>query len=326
MALLLMSGCSAQPSALLLLPVTGASEDFQVREYPIVEQSTDSPTHASFQQRVQTAVAGQQAGWQFPGQQEVIDAPNRALLPFGYYLDHNPTPPFSGYALYQNEYLIQRDIARFWPVSLKEQRSTGEKTDGNFLLAFETINGEKLVASLDGIRPWPAQSQTSQESAVRTPPVYFGDQVAFAETVGSEVSVYAGSGVLYTASLPVGGSAVSYSNLHTWGQSTTGDQSHWVLEFDGHVIVDGQDFNQTNNYNEVFSWQVVGGKPFFFFTRDGLTHLNYAGRDLLYTYDQVIHGGSGEAALYNPGSSDQLVWFYALRDGLWYYVEAGADP
>jgi hypothetical protein len=29
----------------------------------------------------------------------------------------------------------------------------------------------------------------------------------------------------------------------------------------------------------------------------------------------------GETSIFNPGSDGHIAWFYALRDGLWYYVE-----
>lgn len=69
--------------------------------------------------------------------------------------------------------------------------------------------------------------------------------------------------------------------------------------------------------------QEIGGEPLVLYHRDRLAQLSYAGQELAYTYDAVMYAGGPESAMYNPGSSGRLMWFYALRDGLWYYVEAG---
>lgn len=312
--LITITGCATPPSAYTLLPVTGKPGAFQVHEYAIVEQSIDNPNHAEFQQRVQAIVSASQSGWHFPGQENSLEGPNRTLAPFGFHLTPNPTPPFSAYALYRDNVLVQRDIIHFWPVS------THEGSDGNnFMLAFQTMKGDKLVASLDGIRPWPKTANGADPNAA-TPPVFYGDQIAFAETNHDEITVYAGLGKLYSGAAPQSvktGTPAHTSDLHTWGKD------HWALELAGDVIVDGVDLNANKNYQQVFNWQLINNQPFYFFTRGDIIRMNYAGEALPYTYDQVIHDQTGQTAMFNPGSNDQIVWFYALRDGLWYYVEAG---
>lgn len=314
LALTTLYGCAAPPSALFLLPVTGTSNTFQVHEYAIAEQSKDNPNHLEFQQRVQAEVTAQQAGWHFPSPQDAIKGPNEILNAFGYALETNPSPPFSGYALYHENHLIQRDIANFWPVSI----SNGME-ERNFLFSFETMNGEKLVANADGIHPWPNNTgNTTRQPESRTPPVYLGNQVAYAESAGGEVSVYAGSGLLYSANAGMGKQAQS---LQSWTDAS-GSQ-HWGLEVDRHLVIDGIDLNQTHGYDAIFNWQLIDGQPFYFYQKNGAVHLNYAGQDLPYNYDQIVHENTGELTIYNPGSTDHIIWFYALRDGLWYYVEAG---
>ena len=39
-------------------------------------------------------------------------------------------------------------------------------------------------------------------------------------------------------------------------------------------------------------------------------------------YDEVIHGECC-GGMNNPRSSEHMVWFYARREGKWYYVEIG---
>jgi hypothetical protein len=73
-----------------------------------------------------------------------------------------------------------------------------------------------------------------------------------------------------------------------------------------------------------FGSQTLSGQPLQFVANSdsgSQVRLHYAGSDLPYVYDSVIHGQTGETAVFNPGSSGSIAWFYALRDGLWYYVE-----
>jgi len=69
--------------------------------------------------------------------------------------------------------------------------------------------------------------------------------------------------------------------------------------------------------------QEIEGKTLALYHRERLVHLSYDGGELHNTYDAVVYAGGPESAMYNPDASGRLMWFYALRDGLWYYVEAG---
>ena len=47
------------------------------------------------------------------------------------------------------------------------------------------------------------------------------------------------------------------------------------------------------------------------------------GEALPYQYDEVVHYDCCEAAAFNVAGNERMVWFHALRDGIWYYVEMG---
>jgi dipeptidyl aminopeptidase/acylaminoacyl peptidase len=89
------------------------------------------------------------------------------------------------------------------------------------------------------------------------------------------------------------------------------------------VVIDGVDLAKQMGAARVYELHVLDGRPIYFYERDGITRMNFDGRDLPYRYDQVVSGNSGELSVFNPGASGRMVWFYALRDGTWYYVEAG---
>ncbi len=271
MLCLFLISCSvpvAAPMSPAAIPVTGSGGAFQVHEYALVEASTDNPSHVEFQQRAITVVTASRSPWSFLGAGDIFQAPNQAMAPYGYHLAANPTPPFSGFALYHGAQLVQRDIARFSPVSVKDTSNGDDRSD--FTFPFVTISGKKFVANINGIQPLPGQDQTVS----RIP--NYGNAIAYTNTVGSEAGLLTGT-LLADEEIPPG----------------------------------------------AYGFQDVAGQPLYFYPGGDLVHLNYAGRDLAYTYDRVIHDNTGSLAIFNPGGTGQISWFYALRDGLWYYVEAG---
>ncbi len=52
-------------------------------------------------------------------------------------------------------------------------------------------------------------------------------------------------------------------------------------------------------------------------------YISYNGKTYSNTYDEVIHYKCCEPAAFNISNNENMVWFYALKNGFWYYVEAG---
>jgi len=264
------AACAAPPAAPEMIPPTGGQPEgpvFTVREYALVEQSLDVPTHAGFEAWAPAAVDSARAGWLFNGPEQALTEPNQRLAQFGYRLALNPSPPFSAFALYAGDSLVQRDIARFWPVTVNQSGPAGQ---GDFRLAYETLAGERLSASQAGIGADDTRAGAGDADEARS---YSGPALE------SRLVSLVGAGLAPAPQAPSSG--------------------------------------------EVFGARTLAGQPFFFYARDDIVRLNHAGRDLPYTYDLVLHGKTGELTIFNPGSAGELVWFYALRDGLWYYVEVG---
>lgn len=258
---LVLMGCAGSPAA-GDLPAGGTpSGELAIDEYALVEQSEDNPNHAAFTARARQAVLMQRASLGASRLYDRLTEENQALAPFGLRIELNPTPPFSAYALYQGDRLVQRDIAYFSEMSLHAD---------SFALPFETIHGERLIADTLGLRRISMAPSARMVSA----PVTDGGGMAY-------------------AALPLSGSVVHSGTAPGEGQT-------------------------------VFASQNLGGQPVHFVDHPGSgsqVRLNYAGSDLPYVYDRVIHGQTAETAIFNPGSSGSITWFYALRDGLWYYVE-----
>jgi hypothetical protein len=153
-----------------------------------------------------------------------------------------------------------------------------------------------------------------------TLPVYAGERLITVESDpvtynrlivrqdGEPIFTYLTTG--FEVGMPVKG-------LHAWNGS-------WVLEVNGTLIVDGVNWNQKElAADEIFGFQMLDGQPFFFFVRDGVTGLWYAGEELPVRYAEVIHYRCCEPAMFNQGGNERMVWFYARRDGMWYYTELG---
>ena len=106
-------------------------------------------------------------------------------------------------------------------------------------------------------------------------------------------------------------------------RTLTAWDGHWVLEVDDHLIMDGQDLGQARDYDAAYGFALVHDQPFYFFEQNGLVHISYGGQTLPNRYDNVFHNQCCEAAIHNVERHGDAVLFHALRDGAWYFVEAG---
>ena len=115
---------------------------------------------------------------------------------------------------------------------------------------------------------------------------------------------------------------------------------HWVLEtvslsqqnnpqsdvksaWFGQIIKDGVSLNQENGYEESFGFQLLQGKSFYFFRREGKIGFVYDGQEVMPGYSQIPHDECCSAADLNPIHAENMLAFFAQRDGKWYYVEIG---
>jgi len=118
-----------------------------------------------------------------------------------------------------------------------------------------------------------------------------------------------------------------------------GDQDHWILEIafvtnkiEGNIVYsnpvgqiyrDGTLLNELFGYEEMFGYQLIDDKPFYFYKKDGRIHLSFNDEDLPITYDEIIHYRCCSGAEKNPVAAGNWVGFWGLRDGVWYYTEIG---
>jgi hypothetical protein len=277
-----------------------------VEEYPIAAQEIDAPDHLEYLQRVSPAILSRRQAWREPSPARVVENPNEALAALGYRLEPLSSEPVPAYQLYQQDAVIRKDITRFGSVTVNERRD-------DFALLIEIRYRNMELVQRGKVETW------NPGPEVRTPPVYYGNELMAAFQEGWEkIQVARGDEVLYTVQVepqvdnPVKG-------LWAW-------DGHWVLEVDGQVIIDGRNLNQELGYDEIFGWALLHGSPFYFFAQDGQVRLSYAGQTLPYIYEDVVHDKCCEPAAFNPGRNEDMLWFHALQDGTWHYVEAGVYP
>lgn len=91
----------------------------------------------------------------------------------------------------------------------------------------------------------------------------------------------------------------------------------------GEIFRSGESLIQTFGYDETFGFQILAGEPIYFFEKDGQIGLNYAGEETMLGFDEVAHHYCCGFGVYNPKHYENMVAFFASRDGKRYYVEAG---
>lgn len=276
-----------------------------VEEYPLVSASEDSPDHFEFRQRLTEQILDVRRVWREPDPMLRITRTSELIGPWGYSL--GPTPSnASQITLYHNGTPLISDITYVWPLAVA---SSG--TD--FRLLINSMSQPTLVVTPDTV----GQFESTHFAYIA--PVFVGDDL---------VTIYADwdrpafevrrNGVTEYVLLPQEMFVEPpVKALWSWN-------GHWVLQTDNAVIIDGQSLNDQIGAAEVFGWQLIAGQPFYFFTHEGRIAMSFAGQIVEpYRYDQVVHNQCCEASMFNISGNGTMVWFYALRDGTWYYVEAG---
>ena len=138
------------------------------------------------------------------------------------------------------------------------------------------------------------------------------------------VELWQGDTLLLTAPAGLPSPALPLQGLWTY-------DGHWALEillatpeiWAGQVFLDGELLNQTERYEEAFSFQLLAGKPFYLYQRDGKIGLSYDGQEIDLGYSQVPHYQCCSGSVLNPLQAEKMVAFFAERDGIWRYVEVG---
>ena len=228
---------------------------------------------------------------------------NQLLKPFGYRVTFD--------TLYQDEKPVLQNVYGFRSASVNASGS-------DFVMLTEAQTGTVLVRK-NRIAPW-----NTNNSLGNTSPLFLGDDLlsateSWAETgqkLTAEIQVSRAGKVIYTVSAGNPGANTALRGLWSYA-------GHWVLEVSGQVIEDGKSLNERYGYDETFGFQLLHGKPFYFFKKGSTIGAVYAGQEIQLGYDAVPHDGCCSLGELNPISTENMLAFFAQRDGRWYYVEIG---
>ncbi len=214
-------------------------------------------------------------------------------------------------------------VERFGDLTLEAYRIVDATVDGPGHFEFLQRIPEAVMDTRRAWRgsplEWPLAPVQVDGREVTVEEVAYEGVALPGETVYSTyVSVQVDGREVYRYNMAFGHAAVfPLYYLGNWG-------GRWVVEANGMLIVDGAIVNQDWGYQEIFGARELNGQPFHFYVEAGKTYLSYGGETLPLAYDYVYHGRCCEPAAFNAAGNEQMVWFYALRDGFWYYVELGA--
>ncbi len=282
-----------------------------IEEHPIVAADVDTPSHFEFLDRISNDILARREEWRGLDAVRRVSTLNATLAPFGYHLvaEENAEWNRTFYDLYRGEELLLSDLSHIRPVAVNESGT-------DFAFVAENAPNERpmyLLISNSDVQP------LDYNRFLNIPPVYLGDDLVAVENLDNygQYAVRRGDEVLYTytASGIIAGTH-PVKRLQVW-------EGHWVLETIEGVFMDGESLTEQLGVGEIFHYVIFQNRPLFFFEQGGQVHISYGGETLPYTYDEVVHYRCCEPAVFNIGSNEHMLWFYALKDGTWYYVEIG---
>jgi hypothetical protein len=273
-------------------------------EYRVVSAELDSPTHFEFLERIPAEVLEAQAALRHSTRRLVLERSNALLEPFGYRLEAQDSAEMELYRLYRGDELVFSDLSYFWPASVNASGS-------DFALLVERFNRGYLLVRKDGLENWDmAQRQF-------LPPVFVGEELVLAgwDAERQLVQLHTKDGAFWSFGVAQM-VAQPLKGLWSW-------QGCPLVEVDGFLVHCGEVLNDRLGYDEIFGWQLLAGEPYYYFRKGPRVGISYAGQVLPVHYDEVIHYRCCEPSAFNNSGNEAIAWFYGLRDGTWYYVEAG---
>lgn len=301
-------GCSrslpADPPSGGAVAVVG---DLTVEEYPVVRATEDQPTRFEFKERIPEAVLAKRRAWREAERYDDLEARNRILAPFGYRL----AATGGGFDLYRGDQLLLAGLTEVGRVSAGA---------ADFALVVGSPGTGMMLVRKESVTPWDVQKHLYR------PPIMAGESLIAVAVHYPEGHVLPGTPIPYTVTrdgvevhrftVPEQATRPGVERLTAWGD-------RWVVEIRGDVLVQGASLNKEHGYDESFGWQLLAGKPFYFFRHGKSYGMVYDGQVLPQQYEEIPHYRCCEPAMFNPSGNSSMVIYYGLRDGVWHYVEVG---
>lgn len=297
--LTLLAGCGwAKP----LVPASPPT--LTIEENAVVERNIDQPGHYEFNDRIGKAVLEKRAQWRnlpHPLRVDNVDAANAVLAKFGYKLVAQPSG--NGFAFHKGDAVVLESLIDFTAITTSE--------NGKEFAFVSSQPGKGGILVRNGkAEPWDVGAHGF------LPPLFVGNDFVELQMLDEKFAVLKNGREVYRGATGPVAVELPLKGLHAWN-------GKWAVEVKGDVIIEGKSQKHEWDYDELFGWHLLNGKPFFFFRDAGQYGLSYDGQDQGARYDEIVHYKCCEPAMFNPSGNGTMVWFYARKGEMWHYVEAG---
>jgi WD40 repeat protein len=244
-----------------------------------------------------------------------MDSVNAGLGPFGYRLESKPVSGWDSrwFQLWQGETMLLDDITGFYPISVAPDGS-----DFRLLVEGTSVLHRQLVHK-DGVEPY-----TEQDGGITgvSRPQYLGSDLVHAtystqlsgEPGVGTVQLWRGGQEFYRLQVQETGVMLPVMGFWTYGE-------HWALETAGSVGIDGMSANKQYGYDESFAFQLLDGRPLFFFRRGESLGIHFDGQEVALPWEEIPHYNCCSAGLLNPMRVGNVLLILARQGEQWFYAE-----
>jgi hypothetical protein len=305
-----------------------------IEEYKIVSSYTDTPNNMDFLNRIDSIVFKKRAPWRKPNHpitiEEKFDKIKNTLKTYDFYIvsEKDSAMDRTCYCLKRKDNILLKDLVEFWGfqkndiaksfILIARQYIEGEGQRKKFK-SYRILYKNKKINIQEYRRPYYVP--------IRITPIIINDTVYKIDFI-DEIPEYAkpeqvlnysvkkNNNILYLFSVK---NMVVVSSIKSFFVY----KNEWILEYTDNVIINGKNIVELNDYSKAFSYSIIEKKPFYFFKKDDNINISYNNEIYITRYDEVIRYQCCEPSFFNVSKNKKMVWFYALKDGFWYYVEAG---
>jgi hypothetical protein len=215
---------------------------------------------------------------------------------------------YDGHQLLRDGRILFDDVENLSRVYMVEN---GE--DSFFTFEVSTRSGEAFLIQNDVIHPWTTEFQDPKNDAL-----VYEDAVLWlklSEDWDQINVVKTKPGLIET----IYSWTVTYEPMYSVDTYLLWNDQ-WVWASKDFLIKNGKVVNAELGVQEIFLWKPIDDQEFFFFRKDGRLGFFYGGEYYPLPYQDMARNLCCGYAVNNPLISYQDAHFFAMREGVWYYV------